>query len=177
MFFGLLLLLTANGFIRGDNVLQCEPRKCNNTHHKKNITRHVCKITKRIKNSIWPIRNQERIEPKEVKSILQTTGYTKQWIIHTTHTQLHTSPTPSPHYPCILFTSHPALIPFLSLHIAGLHSTSFSLHIWLFNPCSWKYSISSVLQIPFTSHHLPISQTSPPLYLIFPHLKSSSLHL
>ena len=135
------------------------------------------KLQKNPELNLWPIMKQERIESKEVKSILETAGYTKQWIIHSTHTQLHTSPTPSPHHPCILFTSHPALIPFLSLHIAGLHPTSFSVRVALFNPCSWKYSISSVLQIPFTSHHLPIFQPSPPLYLIFPHFKSPSHYL
>jgi hypothetical protein len=40
----------------------------------------------------------------------------------------------------------PTKNPFSSLHLT-------SLHLSLSNPCSWKYSISSVLQNPFTSLH------------------------
>ena len=48
------------------------------------------------------------------------------------------------------------LLHFTSLHFTSLHFTSLhftSLHLPLCKPCSWKYSISSVLQNPFTSFH------------------------
>ena len=75
----------------------------------------------------------------------------------TQYSLLHVSPrhTPhTPHYPYTHFTSYPALIPFPSLHLADLHPISApftSLRLSLFNSCTWKYSISSVLQSPFTS--------------------------
>ena len=99
-----------------------------------------------------------------------TTLYSTQF--HTFHRDLHLAP---PYYPYIHFTSHPALIPFPSPHLADLHSTSLpftSLHLSLSNPCSWKYSISSILQNHFPYHFLTFS---PSIYLIFSLFRISSL--
>ena len=69
------------------------------------------------------------------------------------------------HLTTFIYTSHsthpPPLIYFLSWHLADLHPTSTSLplpslhftSLITFNNFSSKYSISSVLQIPFTSLH------------------------
>ena len=102
----------------------------------------------------------------------ETILYTTQ--LHTFHQDLHLTP---PCYPYIHFTTQPALIPFPSLHLADLHPTSNSLHftpLIKFQPHYWKYLISSILQIPFTSLHLALTLHSPCMYLIFPHFKIPS---
>jgi len=138
----------------------------NNIQHSRQPS--ILKITgKKIQEHIlYTIKNQTWVEPEVGESVLNITRYTKQWVNHTTQYSItHISPRPTPHstslhYPYIHFVSHPALIPFPSPHLADLHPTSItftSLHLSLSKPCSWKYSISSVIQNPFTSLHLTLS--------------------
>ena len=106
---------------------------------------------------------------------------------HTFHQDLHRNP---PHYPYIHFTSHPALIPFPSPHLAALHSTSvlfpslpFTYHFP--TPILWNTLFPLYFKIPslhFTSLHFPSLKTflTFSLYILdFPSLQNpfTSLHL
>ena len=58
------------------------------------------------------------------------------------------------HLTTLIYTSHPSYLnslPFTAFSWSSPHFTS--LHLSHSNPCSWKYSTSSVLQISFTLLH------------------------
>jgi len=73
-----------------------------------------------------------------------------------TYSITHISPRPSPHSTSLgMFTLHisPCLtsLPFTPYNWSSLHFKFSSLHLSLCNPSSWKYSVSSVFWIHFTS--------------------------
>ena len=109
------------------------------------------------------------------ESVLKTTRYTKQSLNHSIkYSVTYTSPRPTPHSTSLLLdTLHipPRLNSLLFTALTDLRPTSKFLHfpslhslrLSLSNLCSWKYSISSVLQNPFTSLHF----TSLNTFLLF----------
>jgi hypothetical protein len=79
---------------------------------------------KKQEKILYTFKTQKPVEPKVDASVLQTTRFTKHPLDHTTlysnqfHTLHQNLPLTSHHCPYINFTSHPALNPFPSPHLA-----------------------------------------------------------
>jgi len=127
----------------------------NNTQHSRQTP--IFKITNKIQNTYYTLlrlRNEENLSrwnsiknnsvyqtvTKPLYTALSYTHFTK------TYTSLHLD---TLHIPPPLNSR-----PFTAFSWSSSQFTSFhSLHLSLSNPCSWKYSISSLLQISFLSLH------------------------